>query len=247
MARTPITLAPDVAKKIVNMQGLSNYDAKIKDFVDAQIAAIPADKYLDQTKTIIVDNFVWSSTTYPGSIDPSLDGNPVLVLAVTDNEGTNTTYSFVSLNKLVDVYTGNEPGDTLKGVEISVDSNRKITGEVKLHTPDSGASEADNLLQIHADGSLYVPKPADFDATVLSDRITDLETVVGEDDTQGLQKSVKDNTTDISNIKTEIGNKADASSSTVASGIYKYVDDSMANVSSQLVYADTTDIDNLFV
>ena len=63
-----------------------------------------------------MDSFTWSSTTYPGSTNPSLNGKPVLVLALTD--GTTTTYSFVSLNDLVDAYTGTSPIN-VSGGEIS--------------------------------------------------------------------------------------------------------------------------------
>lgn len=83
----------------------------IKTYVDKSINeainALPADQFLDMNNTEFVESFAWSSTTYPNSTNPNLDGKPVLVLALTD--GTTTAYSFVSLNDLVDVYTGTAP------------------------------------------------------------------------------------------------------------------------------------------
>lgn len=247
MSRTPITLPSTTANKLVNMQGLANYDAKIKDWVDDQIAALPEDQYLDQTKTTIVENFTWSAVDYPGSTDPSLDGKPVLVFAVANADTTSGTpaikYSFISLNKLVDVYTGNASGDTIKGIEVSVDVNRKITAEAKLYTPQ--ASEATNLLTIDSTtGELYVPAPAAFDATGLTTRISNLETAVGNDGTDGNPKTGIQK--DISDINTEIGVKADASTSTVASGMYKYVDDTVKAVDDKITFIDSSDIDALF-
>lgn len=224
MARTPITLPQATASKILNMQGLANYDAKIKDWVDEQIDALPEEQYLDQTNTVIVENFTWSASDYPGSTDPSLDGKPVLVFAV-KNVGADpqtTAYSFINLNKLVDVYTGNAEGDTLKGIEVSVDENRKITAEAKLHV--AGEGEATNLLEIAADGSLYVPTPAAFDSTAITGRLDDLEAIVGDEaDTDkgtaatGLVKKVEDIETalgdgtaaglkkDVADLKTTVG------------------------------------------
>ena len=68
----------------------------------------PAEMVLDQAKTTFVDNFTFSTETYPGATapDPSIDGKPVLVLAVktTDAQGNVTlNYSFLNLNKLVDI------------------------------------------------------------------------------------------------------------------------------------------------
>ena len=64
--------------------------------------------FLDLTKTEFVENFTWSNTTYPGSTNPNLNGKPVLVLALKD-EDENVAYSFINLEDLIDVYTGTDP------------------------------------------------------------------------------------------------------------------------------------------
>lgn len=91
------------------------------------VASLPADQFLDLTKTTYVDNFTWSSTTYPNSTNPNLNGKAVLVLALTD--GTTTTYSFVSLNDLVDAYTGDNyitvSGGAISHIEYNTEATTK--------------------------------------------------------------------------------------------------------------------------
>lgn len=84
----------------------------------------PVDKFLDQVRTNIVENFAWSSTTYPNSTNPNLDGNTVLVFAVKDNGATPTIeYSFLSLERLIDVYTAGDNSITISGYNVSVKIN----------------------------------------------------------------------------------------------------------------------------
>lgn len=100
---------------------------KTTDKTDTPITIdLPEEQFLDQAKTTFVDSFAWSSTTYPGSTNPNLDGKPVLVLAV-KGEGTTVAYSFVNLEKLIDVYEGDET-DT---VTVTVDGTT-ITADVKV-------------------------------------------------------------------------------------------------------------------
>jgi len=97
----------------------------VKSYVDTAIANLPSEQFLDLTNTTYVDSFSWSDTKYPNSTDPSLNGKPVLVLALKDNDG-NIQYGFVSLNDLVDVYTGTTPIN-VSGGTIS-HANSGVTG-----------------------------------------------------------------------------------------------------------------------
>ena len=102
----------------------------------------PTEYLLDQTKTTFVQEFAWSDTTYTGSTDPSLEGKPVLVLAVKGEED-EVTYSFVNLETLVDIYEGGETETAT--VTVDADTN-EITVEVKV-------SEAEgNILEVKDDG-----------------------------------------------------------------------------------------------
>lgn len=112
---------------------------------------LPEEMFLDQTKTTLVDEFAWSTDAYPSTEDPSLDGKPVLVLAV---KGENTVnYSFIALDTIVKPYTGG----TTNTVAVDV-TDGVIKADVKV------SAEEDNALIKKADG-LYVAladKPAEI-------------------------------------------------------------------------------------
>lgn len=143
------------------IKGVKIEDNTLKFYADKAMTAspaytldLPAEMVLDQAATKFEPRFAWSSSTYPGSTDPRLDGKPVMVLAV-KGEGINPNYSFLNMERLVDTYTG-AAGDgsavvTVEGYQISV--NVKIS------------EEADNQLQQKSDGSLYVPKPGAVDVS----------------------------------------------------------------------------------
>lgn len=117
--------------------------------------SLPEEMFLDQAKTVFVDSFAWSDAAYPGSVDPSLEGKPVMVLAVKGD--TTTTYSFVNLEKLVDVYTGEETATIATTV-----SGNKISANAKI------SADADNVIEAKADG-LYVAKPDEVTFTYASE------------------------------------------------------------------------------
>ena len=106
---------------------------------------LPEEQFLDQTKTVFVNNFVWSDTTYPNSADPSLDGKPVLVLAVKGD--TDVAYSFVSLESLIDIVTG----------EATATATTTVSGDNKISVTVNISAEEGNAVVTKADG-IYVPK-----------------------------------------------------------------------------------------
>lgn len=79
---------------------------------------LPEETFLDGSKTELVSDFFWSSTKYPKSTNPELDGKPVLVLAV--KSGRTVRYSFISLGdvvkRLVGVDTDSTSVDVLDNV-----------------------------------------------------------------------------------------------------------------------------------
>ena len=82
----------------------------------------PAELVLDQLKTQFVSNFVFSTETYPGATNPNLDGKPVLVIAVKEKNGEiiTTSYSFLNMETLVDIYTAADTSITINGYTIAV-------------------------------------------------------------------------------------------------------------------------------
>ncbi len=119
----------------------------------------PAELFLDQTRTQFVPEFAWTAASYPDSTDPSLEGKPVMVLAV-KGDGDTVTYSFLSMAALVDTYKA-KAGDgtatvTVSGYEISVDVNV--------------SAEANNAL-VKKDDGLYVPKADVVDISGKTDKV----------------------------------------------------------------------------
>lgn len=123
----------------------------------------PTEYLLDQTKTTFVQEFAWSDTTYAGSTDPSLEGKPVLVLAVKGEED-EVTYSFVNLETLVDIYEGGETETAT--VTVDADTN-EITVEVKI------SAEEGNILEVKDDG-LYA-SVTQVDISGKADKLVDPE------------------------------------------------------------------------
>ena len=78
-----------------------------------------------------------------------------MVLAVKGD--TTTTYSFVNLEKLVDVYTGEDTATVSTTV-----ADGKIKANAKI------SAEANNVIEAKADG-LYVAKPEDITFTYASE------------------------------------------------------------------------------
>ena len=81
----------------------------VKKAIRDAIAALPKEQFLDLTKTTFVQSFAWSSTSYPGSTNPSLEGKPVLVLALKNSSDNTVAYSFLNMYELVDTYTADSP------------------------------------------------------------------------------------------------------------------------------------------
>ena len=140
----------------------------IKLYKDAEMSTeaaftldLPAEMVLDQAKTKFEGSFTWSAETYPGSENPSLNGKPVLVLAV-KGDGENPKYSFLDMTKLVDTYTAGA-GDKSATVQIS---GYQISVKVNL------SKEGDNQLTLKPDG-LYVPKPEAVDVSGKADKVGD--------------------------------------------------------------------------
>ena len=107
----------------------------------------PSELFLDQTRTSFVPNFAFTAAAYPGAVNPSLDGKPVLVFAVkntTDRtSGTvndSFAYSFLDMTSLVDVYTV-KSGDSSKILTIN-------GNEIEVHI----SAAANNAITVEADG-----------------------------------------------------------------------------------------------
>ena len=100
--------------------------------------------------------------TYPGSTNPSLDGKPVMVLAVKGENPDSVAYSFLNMAALVDTYKAKETGkDASTTIEIS-----GYEVEVKVNI----SKEDGNVLELKGDG-LYVPTPEKTDISGKADKV----------------------------------------------------------------------------
>lgn len=118
----------------------------VKKAIRDAIAALPKEQFLDLTKTTFVQSFAWSSTSYPGSTNPSLEGKPVLVLALKNSSDNTVAYSFLNMYELVDTYTADSP--------------IKVTGRKITHmdsTVEPGDKAIDNEVNPSFGGSFAVP------------------------------------------------------------------------------------------
>lgn len=107
-------------------------------------AELLKDWFFDVTKSGIVENFAWSEITYPNTTDPSLDGKPVVVFAL--SKGDDTSYSFASLESLIDTFEGEDSTSATTTV-----ANGKIKAEVKISTKEGNGLNIDP-----ENGGLYV-------------------------------------------------------------------------------------------
>lgn len=118
---------------------------RAKAAIEAAIAALPVEMFLDQAKTRFVQSFAFTQETYPGGTDPNLNGKPVLVLALkardhNNNNAETVTYSFLNMETLVDTYTA-KTGDSAKILNIA---GYEI--EVKIDPSN------DNAIEVTANG-----------------------------------------------------------------------------------------------
>lgn len=161
---TPIETKASTAFHAVDISG-----NKINFYADTEKSGgatasvdLPVDMVLDQEKTTMVAKFKWSDSAYPGSTNPSLDGKPVLVMAV-KGDGDSVKYSFLDMHDLIDIYTAKDEGKD-KTTEISIDGY-VIDVKVKV------SEDHDNQLQVKDDG-LYVPKPEAQDVSGKADKVS---------------------------------------------------------------------------
>lgn len=112
----------------------------VKKAIGDAIAALPKEQFLDLTKTTFVQSFAWSSTSYPGSTNPSLEGKPVLVLALKNNSYNTVAYSFLNMYELVDTYTADSPINVLgrKITHVNSGVTAGTYGDKSAQTPAFG-------------------------------------------------------------------------------------------------------------
>lgn len=119
--------------KVINGNKIGLYTTADTTGTAALTLDLPAEMVVDATKTGFVPNFNFASGNYTGATNPELDGKAVLVLAIktVDNAVETTSYSFISVDSLVDTYTAADNSIVVNGytigVKISAVANNAIT------------------------------------------------------------------------------------------------------------------------
>lgn len=94
---------------------------------------LPEEIYLRSIGTTFVPNFTWSVLTYPNSINPNLNGKPVLVLHIKGDslDSPYEDWGFCNLEDLIDLYVPADPSiaisDNSIKAAISSDTNNLLT------------------------------------------------------------------------------------------------------------------------
>lgn len=132
----------------------------------------PTEYFLDQAKTTLVNNFNFATGNYAGATDPSLDGKPVMVLAVkgVNAAGAETvTYSFVDLAYLSDTGKADKVSGAVAGNFAALDANGNLTDSGKAAGDFSKVTASATNGNINVDGTditVYTPDiatDAEFD------------------------------------------------------------------------------------
>ena len=154
------------AARVINGNQIAFYTTTDTTVTSALTLDLAAEMVVDAAKTSFVDNFNFANGNYTGATNPNLDGKAVFVLAIktTDKGVDATSYSFISVDKLVDVYTAKDKSIEVDGytiaVKISKAENNALTLKSDgLHVDISGKQDKDtdavagNVAKFDANGN----------------------------------------------------------------------------------------------
>ena len=177
--------------KVVNGNQIEFFTTSDTTTTAAFTVDLAAEMVVDATKTGFEDNFAFDSDTYVGATNPNLDGKAVFVMAVksVDKGVTTTSYSFISVDKLVDIYTAGDNTIEINGyqvkVKISQAANNAITVKSDgLHVDISGKQDKDtdavtgNVAKFDANGNAVDAGIAAANVLTTADIATDSDVAV---------------------------------------------------------------------
>lgn len=114
--------------KIKHVQAVGT---RAKAAIDAAIAALPKEYFLDTEKTGFEYNFTFNQETYAGATNPNLDGKPVLILAMkgidhTNNDAVSYKYLFIDVAALADIGKADKVSNATAGNVATLDANGNL-------------------------------------------------------------------------------------------------------------------------
>lgn len=122
---------PYDVNKLATLDFIQTIAARLLSEFNTKINALPTEHFLDTTKTTFVKSFAFNNTTYPGATNPSLDGKPVLVMALkaidhANNNAESTSYIFIDLAFLADTGKADKVGSATANNLASLDANGNL-------------------------------------------------------------------------------------------------------------------------
>lgn len=130
----------------------------VMSYISTQLGNLPKEQFLDLAKTTFVQSFTWSSTTYPGSTNPNLNGKPVLVLALKNSSDNTVSYSFLNMYNLVDTYTAGDDVIQINDHKIYHASQNDLSsghyGLASNATPSWGSSFGTPYFNVNIEGHI---------------------------------------------------------------------------------------------
>lgn len=172
--------------KIINGNQLGLYTTTATTGTPALTLDFPAEMVVDATKTTFVPNFDFANGNYTGASNPNLDGKGVLVLAIktTDKGAETTSYSFISVDSLVNIYTAADNSLTVNGytlaVKVSATAGNALSATANgLYVDTSGKQDKDtdavanNVAKMDASGNAVDGGVAIADILTTSDIASD--------------------------------------------------------------------------
>lgn len=177
--------------KVVNGNQIEFFTTSDTTTTAAFTIDLAAEMVVDATKTSFVDDFAFDSDTYVGATNPNLEGKSVLVLAIktVDKGVTTTSYSFISVDKLVDIYTAGDNSININGYQINVKISQAANNAITLksdglHVDISGKQDRDtdavtgNVAKFDANGNAVDAGIAAANVLTTADIATDSDVAV---------------------------------------------------------------------
>lgn len=205
---TPQSLPAQQGAKIVTLQNMANFTAMMQNWTDDRLNELPAERYLDAVKTKVVPDFNWATMSV--NYPGASDPNldgKTVLVLAIKNEGI-TNNTIDSADDTVAYYF--------------VDFADLVDAYVEDNTTTKAVDVTISGNKVSAELNLHTKVGAEKDNAITLE-------------TDGAY--VPDLSDDLTALQTLVGNKADSSTSTSASGLCKDIDDINEEIGDKAVDA----------
>ena len=205
---TPQSLPAQQGAKIVTLQNMANFTAMMQNWTDDRLNELPAERYLDAVNTKVVPDFNWATM----SVNYPGASNP--------NLDGKTVLVLAIKNEGITNSTLDSSDDTI--AYYFVDFADLVDAYVEDNTTTKAVDVTISGNKVSAELNLHTKVGAEKDNAITLE-------------TDGAY--VPDLSDDLTALQTLVGNKADNSTSTLASGLCKDIDDINEEIGDKAVDA----------